>query len=53
VTRSLEESTAPIDEWIRNTTDIGSHSFDVTLIGEAISKGFDKIQTVKCLNCDN
>lgn len=29
---------ALIDEWIKKTTDIGSHTYDVTLIGKVISK---------------
>lgn len=36
--RPLMAKSALIDECIRNTTDIGSHIYDVTLIREVISK---------------
>lgn len=38
--RPLMAKSALIDEWIRKTTDIGSHTYNVTLIGEVISKFF-------------
>jgi len=45
VIRPLKARSAPTDEQIRNTVPIGSHSSDMTLIGEVISKGFRKSQT--------
>ena len=43
--RFLKARSAPIDEWIRNTTDVGSYNSDVNLI-EMISKNFKKNQNV-------
>lgn len=40
--RPLMAKSALIDEWIRKTTDIGSHIYKVILIGELISKKFFK-----------
>lgn len=41
VIKPLKARLASIDKWIRNTADIGSHTYDATLI-EVISKGFKK-----------
>ena len=35
VIRPLRARSASIDEWIRYTADVGSHSPDMTIIGEA------------------
>jgi len=51
VIRPLKARSAPIDEWIRNTADIGSHVYDATLIGEEISKTIKKIPNDRCFNC--
>ena len=47
--RPVRTRSAPIDEWVRNIADTGSH--DTTLIREVISKCFKKSQAVKCLGC--
>lgn len=39
----LKARPAPIDERIRNTADIGTHSYDIKIIGEVISKDFEKM----------
>lgn len=51
VIRPLKARLASLDKWIRNTADIGSHTYDATLIVEVISKGIKKSQTVRCLGC--
>ena len=43
----LKARSAAMDEWIRNTDDIEFHTCDPTLIGEVISKGFKRRQTVR------
>ena len=44
VIRALKARSAPIEKWIRNTADIGSHDYDSTWIGELTSKNFKKNQ---------
>lgn len=50
--RHLRVQLEPINEWIRNTLDLRSQSPEMALVEEPISKGIKKIQTRKCLNCD-
>ena len=42
IIRPLKARSAPIDEWIRNTADIGSHTYNNTWIGEVIPQNFKK-----------
>lgn len=49
--RPLKARLAPIDEWIRITSDIGSHTFDDTWTGEEISKNLKKNQNVVYFHC--
>lgn len=42
VIRHLETRSSPAEEWIRNTTNVGSHVYDFILIGEVISQQFKK-----------
>lgn len=51
VIRPLKARSAPIDEWIRNTADVGSYVYDATLTGEIVSKSFKKNKNVRCFNC--
>lgn len=43
--RPLKARSASIDEWVK------PHSSDMTLIGDATTRGFEIIQNLKCLNC--
>jgi hypothetical protein len=36
--RSLKTCGATVDEWIRETTDIGSHEYDANIIGQIIAR---------------
>ena len=38
VIRALKTRSAPIEEWIKDTADLGSHVYDANIIGEVISK---------------
>lgn len=49
--RPLKARSAPIDEWIRYTADVGSCSPDMTVIGEAATGQLEMTQDFKCFNC--
>lgn len=50
--RPLKARSSPIDEWIIDMGDNGSHVYDATtLIRKVISKSFKKNQNVWCFNC--
>ena len=51
VIRPLRVRSALIEEWIRYTTGVGSHSPDKTVIGEAATRGLETTQNFKCFNC--
>ena len=51
--RPLKARSDPIDEWIWNIVDIGSHTYDDTWIEEVISKNFKEVQKVRCFNVVN
>lgn len=46
----LKARQVPIDEQIRNTVGISSHTNDDTWVKEVISKNFKKTQKVRCFN---
>ena len=49
VVRPLKLRAAPVEQWTREKTDIGSRLFIATIIGQAISKGF-RSQNPWCSN---
>lgn len=44
----LKARSAPMDEWIRNAVDIGSHTYNVPLTREVIYKKIKRNQNVTC-----
>lgn len=47
----LKARSAPIDQWIRNTVDIGSHAYKASLIGKVIFRYLLKNQNARCFMC--
>ena len=51
VIRPPRARSTSIDEWIRHTADVRSHLPDMTLIGEAATRGLEMTQIFKCFCC--
>ena len=47
VIRPLRARSASIDEWIRYTADVGSHSPDMTVVGKAATRHLEITQGFK------
>lgn len=50
IIRPFKARLTPINEWIRNIADIGSHAYVAVLI-EVISRNFKKNKNLRCSNC--
>ena len=48
----LKARSALIEEWIRDTTNTGSHLYDANWIGEVTSKNLKKSEDGRRFNCD-
>lgn len=51
VFRPLRTRSVPIDEYIRNTFGVTSHSPEISLREEAVPRGYKNSKTHKCPNC--